>query len=66
MGADCNRDGSCLRQLGCVPEFYGSDCGIPCNITCNDDTCDIDDGVCDECRKIPSTTQSPLCRSAGT
>ena len=64
VGGICNRNGECLRNLGCVKEYYGFDCGLNCNTTCNDGSCHRDDGICDECRKIPEE-QTPLCRTAG-
>lgn len=64
MGGICERDGECLKDLGCVKEYYGFDCSQKCTLTCNDDTCDREDGICDECRKVPNE-QSPLCREAG-
>ncbi|KAH3875438.1 hypothetical protein DPMN_038704 [Dreissena polymorpha] len=65
QGNVCERTGQCFRDLGCRPGFYGPTCSLNCTTTCTDDACNIDDGMCDECKKV-AELQTPLCRSAGT
>lgn len=39
-----------LFYLGCNASFYGSNCDTPCPTNCKDNTCQIKNGTCFNCK----------------